>query len=90
MSLELREANQQPVKGYSAFLRQERVGRHQVELEVTETKPTTLEVEEEHVAEAEQERRALMRDAVSALPDLASRETHQFIALELSSKTRRW
>lgn len=89
MSLELREADQTPVRNCSAFLRQERSGRHHVEHEVTSTKPTTFEVEEEHIADTENEIKALIRDAVSALPGLVNRDTHQFVALELSSNSRR-
>ena len=89
MRLELREADRTPVGRCSAFLRQERSGRHHVELEVTDTKVTTFEIEEEQVADKEDEIKAFIRDAVSALPDLVSRDTHQFIALELSSNSRR-
>jgi hypothetical protein len=89
VSLELREADQRPVKACSAFLRQERAGRNFVEYRVTNTAATIFEIEEENVADAETDVKAFVRDAVSALPELASRDYSQFLTMKFSTNSRR-
>ncbi|WP_165823566.1 protein kinase domain-containing protein [Metarhizobium album] len=88
MSLELREADQSPVNDCTAFLKREAYGAHHLEFQVTDTEPALLEFDEEEIADTENKIRAWVRDAVSALPDLASRDASQFIVLRLPSNMR--
>jgi hypothetical protein len=86
--LQIREADNQPVKGCRAFVNRRAQGRGRFEYGVA-NEPARYEFDISEWPAKEQELRAFVRDFLGAFPDLIGRDTQQFILLELNNKRRR-
>ncbi|MBB4389405.1 serine/threonine protein kinase [Rhizobium leguminosarum] len=86
VGITLMEPDLRPVRECSAFLRQDRLGGTRYQM--TDSSPTILECELNRVAEVEADIKAFVRDALSALPDLASGGSRAFVEMRFAKPRR--